>query len=343
MNFGFGTFLTPQNRPGNSLSHRDAIVRTHINGGLIYTSDKVVVPQSIDNRFAVVPMDETLPTIDMSDKIILFLGYYFRHYGHFILETLPMLSYCLDEQYSNMSKMFLPYFLNANNIKNNIDKAYNSNLIIAYLSLLGINQDNILLHTKNAVIKSNFLVPGKIVNGNRDRIAIDPYIKVINKIKHSFEYNNQPYKKIFIVRKPDTHRITATVANNIVDFVASRGLEIINMENLNIEQQLLLMHDTKLLVGFSGSGMHNSMFMRPGSVVININDLRDFKSPKCYVPNQRLCNRISECEEHFISFECQSNMKKSDFIPPNDKLNSTQEEYASKHIIHSLSSLFDSI
>ena len=74
MSFGYGTYLTSQTRPGMVLQPSEAIIHTHINGGLVYTEDGDVVQESIDNRFSSVPMDMTLPIDDRSDDTFLFLG-----------------------------------------------------------------------------------------------------------------------------------------------------------------------------------------------------------------------------------------------------------------------------
>lgn len=338
MNFGKGTYLTPQTRPSINLKSSDAINRTNISGGLIYTHDYEIVSQSIDNRFATIPFDKNLPIKDMSDETFLFLGYYFRHYGHFILETLPMLSYCLDKDWGNINKLFIPYFLNANNIQYNLHPNRHQDLfhiISQFIEIMGINYNKIKFHADLSILKSNFIVPSKIVSGNRHQIDPTAHQKVINQIKRSF-HKIKPNRRILITRKPSDNRTTSIVTKLITEFAIQNNIETINMESFTIADQILLMHETKLLIGFSGSGMHNSMFLQPQAIAINICDIRDFMGPKCYIPNQQLCNRISGCQEHFINFKCQTNMQKQYLKPPQDKLSLDQEIFAANHIIENL-------
>jgi capsular polysaccharide biosynthesis protein len=289
----------------------------------------------VDNRFSIVPMNNNLPIEDKSDSEFLFLGYYFRHYGHFILETLPMLSYCLDDRWTNTYKIFLPYFLNANNIKHNLNKESNLNLIKNFIKLSGINLSNIYFHTNYTIIKSNFIVPPKAVNGNKNNINIDLYKSVIDKIKYNFQ-KISPTRKVLILRKPDSNRMTSTITDMVNNFAIKANIELVDMPRLSITDQIKLMHETKYLIGFSGSGMHNSMFLQSGCEAINICDFRDFKAPKSYIPNQKLCNRVSGCGEHFINFNCQTDMKKEYFKKPKDKLNLEQEKFAANYIINKL-------
>lgn len=338
MNLGQGIYLTPQTRPTVNLNASTAIRRTSISGGLVYNLDKEVVSQSVDKRFNTVSFDTNLAIEDKSGETFLFLGYYFRHYGHFILETLPMLSYCIDTDWQKINKLFLPYFLNANNIVHNLHPNRHQDLfrmINQFIKLIDVDPNKIKFHTNYSILKSNFIVPPKIVSGNRYQIDIAPYQKVINKIKQRFD-NIEPNRKILITRKPSTNRTTSEVTKRIIEFATKNDIETINMESLTIEDQIKLIHETKYLIGFSGSGMHNSMFLQPQSIAINICDIRDFMGPKCYIPNQQLCNRISGCQEHFIHFKCQIDMKKEYFKPPNDKLSLEQEIFAANNMIEKL-------
>lgn len=335
--FGHGVFLSPQTRPTTRLTPSLAIQHKAITGGLIYAADESIVTQSIDPRFSTIPLDKSLQIEDeQSGALYLFLGYYFRHYGHFIFETLPMLSYCLDERFKDLKKIFLPYFLNSNNIEHNIDKPSNLNLIYSFLDLLSIDSNKIIFHTKNSILKANFLVPPKIVNGKKPNIDPSFHSSVIQQIKNKFD-SVKPHKKVFIIRKPDKIRITASVTSVVENFCKNVGFELINMSNLTIEQQLRLMHETKTLIGFSGSGMHNAMFLQPEATAITMCDLRDFKSPHCCIPNQQLCNRISQCKEIFIDFKCQEHMIKSLF--KNNILTEEQEQYAASAFTNRLSQI----
>lgn len=317
-----GLFLSPQTRPQNN-----SMV---VSGGLMYDHNMNVITRSIDRRFKPITFDQTLPIDNRLDSNYLYLGYYFRHYGHFILETLPMLAYCIDNKFTDLQKIFLPFFLNPKNINNNILKSTNLKLIYDFLFMLNINIDTINYHIYNTNLKTNFLIP------NKSMINLYYYRLVINKIHSRFK-SVKPFRKIFILRKPSKHRVSSTITTMIENYMINIGFELIDMTKLNIEQQILLMYESSTIVGFSGSGMHNSMFLQPNNTAITLCDLRDFKAPKCCIPNQKLCDQISECNNFFINFNCGEGINKKDLLHNN--LSHEQELYAAQHIIKNLNHL----
>ena len=336
IDFECGTYLSPQNRDDEQklcLIQKAPKRRQAGLGGLIYTDDGQIVKGSIDYRFSSPSLNNSLPIEDKSSDEFLFLGYYFRHYGHFILETLPMLSYCLDNRWLEHKKIFLPYFLSPKNIKNKLTKKNNVHLIHSFMHLLGIDTSKVYFHTNYTNLKSNFIVPPKAVNGDRFQIDGSLHAQVIAKIKSNYT-KNAPTKKILVLRS--IGRMTSTITEYIHTFAMNNSIELVDMTKLSIEEQIQLIHETKYLIGFSGSAMHNSMFLQPQSIAINICDIRDFMEPKYYIPNQQLCNRISGCQEHFIHFKCQADMKKEYFKPPNDKLSLEQEIFAANNMIENL-------
>jgi capsular polysaccharide biosynthesis protein len=331
--FEYGTYLSPQNRHGEQhlcLIQRAPRRRQAGLGGLIYTDNEEIVKASIDHRFSSVSLNKSLPIEDKSSDEFLFLGYCFRHYGHFILETLPMLSYCLDDRWLEHKKIFLPYFLSPKNLKNQLTKK--SNLIHSFMHLLGIDTSKVYFHTNYTNLKSNFIVPPKAVNGDRFQIDGSLHAQVIAKIKSNYT-KKAPTKKILVIRS--IGRMTSAITEYVHTFAMNNSIELVDMAKLSIEEQIQLIHETKYLIGFSGSAMHNSMFLQPEAMAINICDFRDFKSPTCYIPNQKLCNRISQCQEYFIDFKFQSDMKKEYFAPSNIK----QQKFAAMHIINQLQTI----
>lgn len=336
--FGRGLFLTPQNRPQTKLSPSAALDRkTAVNGGLVYDENKNIVKQSLDIRFSAVTMDDTMPIIDQSDTTYMFLGYSFRQYGHFILEALPMLKYCLDSEFSEYNKIFLPYFLNANNIEGGMNPSCRTSLlgiIKSFLNLLDVDQHKIYYHTENAILKSDFIVPPKVLHGIKVADHFHHYKIVIDKLIDKLPNQLYPHKRVWIKRP--SNRISKNVYDSITLFCQQNGFDIVSMEKLSIFDQLQLMRQTKILLGFSGSGMHNSMFLNSDAMAINLADLRDFKAAKCYIPNQKLSNKISGCQERFIDFKCQDDMTQFPSSTKFDELSNQQEEYLINYLQQSI-------
>jgi hypothetical protein len=342
-NLGYGVFLTPQNRPNKDPIQTETKRITSANGGLVYDINKNVLPQSIDKRFTVMPINDKLELIYKLDISYLFLGYYFRHYGHFIFETLPMLSYCLKSEYNNYKKIFLPYFLHGNNVEKNIKQDKNLNLFRSFLSLTSIPTNSIEFHTEYKILYSNIYVPDKICKGNKKDVDVEPYRIVIDDIKNNIGLVNNKsstLNKFFLSRTIDNNRINSYIATAIMHQCKNMGFIIIDMPSLSIKDQITLMHNADIICGFSGSQIHNSMFMKSSGRCITLCDIRDFKYPRKYSVNQELCDRVSGCESHFIDFVCKENidttLKEHEI---NEKLTKDQQKHAIKHYIESIESL----
>jgi len=350
-NFGNGSILVPQNLPHKPFGNRPS-------GSLVYTHDKIVISESIDDRFAPIPFDESLSIIDLTGKKYLFLGSYFKHYGHFITETFPMLSYCFDPRFDDYTKIFIPFYVDTSNFKyylSMLDKGANNQailkLIYSFIDLMQLDKTKIQFHIDyNTAIKADFLVPPKVVN--RDKLATDVnFFKLaINRLKRTFN-NITPFRKVMILRK--ANRLSENIVNYINNFCNQNGFDLVNMGSMAFEHQIRLMHEAKTVVGFSGSGMHNCMFMQPESMCINLGDFRDVSDSRLlaaqlkikngtYLPTQKMCAKAAGCRDYYIDFKCQDNMDLK-FKPPwKYELTQEQENYAIGHYITELQKLIDS-
>ena len=82
------------------------------------------------------------------------------------------------------------------------------------------------------------------------------------------------HDKLFISRsRIDKHGINSRLLTNrseVEDFFAGRDFRIIHPESLDILQQLYLFSNAEIVAGEAGSGLHNSIYMKPGKVLINL-------------------------------------------------------------------------
>jgi hypothetical protein len=84
-----------------------------------------------------------------------------------------------------------------------------------------------------------------------------------------------PSKKVFISRKNDLAK-DATDSRTLYEeeceqFFSSIGFEIVNGESFeSIKDEISYFRDASVLVGMTGSGLTNSMFMNPGQTVVEI-------------------------------------------------------------------------
>jgi len=207
----------------------------------------------------------------------LYLGHCFGNYGHFLLETLPMLAYLLRSEFNAASGVFLPW-------------GEGEDLIRAFTLMLGIDSKVEILK-KPAPCTGNFLIPSRPIRINGFLKNREPYTEIIHAIKKALGLGNVPassHEKIFLKRSND--RVAPEVAESIEGFLADRGFAIVVPELLTIPEQIALMDHCNCLVGFAGSQLHNSISMNSGTQVIEIGDRRSPESP---LANQVICSEIS--------------------------------------------------
>jgi capsular polysaccharide biosynthesis protein len=206
----------------------------------------------------------------------LYLGHCFGNYGHFLLETLPMLAYLLRSEFKAASGVFLPW-------------GEGEGLMRAFTLMLGIDSKVEILK-KLAPCTGNFLIPDRPIRINGFLKNREPYTEIIRAVKSTLGETDvtSSLRKVFLKRKND--RVAPEVSESIEGFLADRGFAIVVPELLTIPEQIALMDHCNCLVGFAGSQLHNSIFMNSGTQVIEIGDRRSPESP---LANQVICSEIS--------------------------------------------------
>jgi capsular polysaccharide biosynthesis protein len=217
-----------------------------------------------------------------------YLGHVFEHYGHFLMETFPMLSIPIQMRRAGPRFTFLPFW-----------KSTEHKLIFRFLDLLGLDQSSLLIHDTEDVLVGDFFVPTRPIVINSGTGDVEPYRHVIREIKNRIGIGNskKASRRVFLGREPS--RADANYALYAEECFSNAGFEIVRPEQLTIEQQIVLMHQSTVIAGFAGSALHNSMFASPGSLVIELGDER---SPIQNTSNQIVCQAIARSRSAFIPY-----------------------------------------
>ncbi|HJT12379.1 MAG TPA: glycosyltransferase family 61 protein [Dongiaceae bacterium] len=85
----------------------------------------------------------------------------------------------------------------------------------------------------------------------------------------------------------------------VEEVFASFGFRVIHPERMPIAEQLALYANCEVLASFSGGGMHNCLFARPGLMTIEVGDTRARRNPALM---QRTAKELAQVEAHFIPF-----------------------------------------
>ena len=258
--------------------------------GALYDSDGYLV---IDSLRKVTlqgnwkPMDSAALTQDQISNAqalegnYLFLGHAHSMYGHFLLETMPMIS-CLIRR-KNRSGIFLPWGGKSN---------FNRNLLDQLLDLTNISRSRIFIHSEDKYpVKARIKCMSRplLINRLNGLLEVDSFKIVLNKIRKKLNLkSNITTEKIFLNR--DESRINPLIRGIASGIFASSGFKIINPENYSLKEQIRIFHSAKIIAGYSGSQMHNSIFCQPRTQVICLGDRNNKKK---MLANQIICNQIS--------------------------------------------------
>lgn len=90
----------------------------------------------------------------------------------------------------------------------------------------------------------------------------------------------EPWRKVYISRSKAPKR-KAHNETEVELLLRKRGFEIHHTENLNFEQQIQLLSETKLLVSLHGAALTNMVFLPPNSKVLELRNTGDALT-QCY-------------------------------------------------------------
>jgi glycosyl transferase family 61 len=228
----------------------------------------------------------------------LYLGHFTDHYGHFLLETLSRF-WALSAINSYDKFVFQPFVLPAV-----------SPLCFApakaTFECFGIEPDRVHMVTGRERF-TNLCVPNALVEINND--ADDEQALIYQQIGDYCEavYNQgtgiptslcQPLR-LYLSRKK-WNRGSISNESEVEAIFKSLNFTIMYPEQTGFEQQVAMYRRAQVMAGFAGSALHNSVFMRHGTLVVSIGNQRH---PVAINRNQQLCDNFSGVRSAFIKFK----------------------------------------
>lgn len=227
----------------------------------------------------------------------IYLGHYMPHYGHFITETLSTFWYLVE----NRDVKFDWYFFHEFSMGNELTEAF-----LVCLDVFKIPMEKVVIvGSENKIfVCDKMTVPSRLWKLNHS-------VNVATKITYDFIAENirncssesellYSGKKIYLSRLRQSMKTANRIVANeyiIERIFESYGFEVVYPESLSFRNQVLLYSSASTIAGASGSALHNCLFMRSGSVVIELLDPR-YNKP---APNQDICLRASSAKSHFYS------------------------------------------
>lgn len=220
----------------------------------------------------------------------LFLGHAHYMYGHFLLETMPMISNLIRGK--SRSGIFLPWGGKSN---------FNRNLLDQLLDLTNISKSRIFIHSEDKhPIKARIKCISRplLINRVNGLLEVDSFKIVLNAIRRKLSLKSSTAtEKIFLNRSES--RINTSIRGVASEIFASNGFKIVNPERHSLKDQIRIFHSAKIIAGYSGSQMHNSIFCQPRTQVICLGDTHNKRK---MLANQVICNQISGANSASIDY-----------------------------------------
>jgi hypothetical protein len=222
----------------------------------------------------------------------IYLGHFMgRHYGHFITETLS--TFWIFEK---LDAGEFDYFLFHPFVFGTDMPAYAR----FCLDRFGLAPEKIVFALETPLVLDEVIVPQRLLRLNH---SADPRLRsVYRRISAAVPHLPEPTRRVYLSRRGLNMRKFHRVVANEVQIEAvfrQAGFEIVRPEGMPFPDQIALYADAAILAGLSGSALHNSVFVREGTLTIELGDPRYKGSP---APTQVLCDRISGTRSVFVPF-----------------------------------------
>ncbi len=221
-----------------------------------------------------------------------YLGHLMNHYGHFITETISTFWLLLEK--NDFDHYIFQSFEGSSSIPQYalpILEAFNIPLAKVLVVNTPLRLEEVTIPER--LIKLNFEIKPEM-------LEIYTYLK--NKFLMTNFQEKKGHESIYLSRvKNSKTKNNRTILNeaSIEEYFKKLNFKIVYLEELSFKQQLMLLNSAKIIVGFSGSALHNSVFTDQQTKIIELLDIRSNKHPH---PMQILCNQLSEVQSVYIPF-----------------------------------------
>jgi len=189
-------------------------------------------------------------------------GHFFFAWGHFLIETL---STAANDGLPDAPVIFLPWMYGKTN-------AWVESYIEHVHPMLAAAWDDRPFRVAyEPMWFDTLVVPSRLTAYGMKGPNIHPAVrKVFDRIRTRLA-EPRSARRLVIVREAD-HRRTHPQERDLCDALVSAGFEPISPHTLSVREQVTRMAAAETVIGFGGSALHNSVFMRAGATVVEVGD-----------------------------------------------------------------------
>ncbi len=218
------------------------------------------------------------------DKKVVYCGYFYRCWGHFVTEVVSRLWYSLENDKT------VDYYVFTDKMDGNNTFVGN---YLKFLEFLGISDKVILINKPTSF--SEVIIPedGFVYDEYYTKAFVDMY-KYINKVGLS-KYNGPKYEKVYFSKNKIVSSIESNLNSKFVDkYLEKNGFKIFYPETLSLEETIGIMQNCKYFCALSSSLAHNQLFGHSNQTMISI------EKQAFYNPYQIFVANITQCEVVFV-------------------------------------------
>ena len=216
--------------------------------------------------------------VEVRNKKAIFLGYYFNHFGHSLIESLTRVWYCIDNINHDYDYVFIPIGGYVS------DEMFNP--FMEQLELFGFNKNQIKFINKITQYKE-IVIPEQ--SWGLDAKYHQKQIDVFNKIALNVKMGK--FKKVYFSR-------TKLTLNNLFgeeifeEIFKNNGYEIIYPETLNIKEQISIIKGAEIIAGVNGSALHTLVYAKESTKAIIFNRLELMNCAQQLVNKMKKLNAV---------------------------------------------------
>ncbi len=192
------------------------------------------------------------------DESVMYAGYLINHWGHFLVQDIARLWYCLEHKVDKI--IFFVDSLENREIVGNMKE---------FLSLLDIFEKIELI---NRPTKYREIIIPEMSYLGREYYS-DAYLNTIEKVCNCIDKNAEwiSHDKIYFSRKLFKEKEKNEIGHDMLDdYFSKNGYLVIAPENITLSYMIYLIRHAKVIAACSGSAAHNVLFANQGANVLII-------------------------------------------------------------------------
>lgn len=262
----------------------------NLNGACYDNRGKLILDSLRDSDFTAVK--HVAPSYIRADESFddfkgdyVYAGHCHGHFGHFLMETIPELFFAKENLASDRIILFHSF------IDQDITKLLQISFVTDTLKLFGLELSKICFVQKKMKVDFLFCSPRKCgINNYFLPDSIHAYKSLSSQVIRSTKHG----EKIFLSRSQLNSKKDNRGNNLDIDKrMESLGFDVVYPEKLSFYEQISIMKNTRILVGFDGSALHLSLFMKQKGKVIVIGERVNKNTTMCNQLNEHITKKIN--------------------------------------------------